>query len=261
MNILVVGGYSFIGTHIVNYFIEKNHSVSVIDNLNRRNKRYIVGKHTSFNYSVNSHKCEKPFKNNKFDAVIHLTNMKGFANISGLCEKYCIDKMIVANDTDERFTIKNESIFSITYDNIFGPRQNKQNLVSDLINQVLNFENIKMPGNGDEIIKLLYVKDVATMIYNICIGEISENKLNLLIGQSCTVNEIIEILRTEHTIPIVISSRLNDEKNIAIDEKNESSKFNYYPLAQGIKETYEWYKNIYIKKFNNWINKNQDYTA
>jgi len=276
MNILVVGGYSFIGTNIVNHFIKQDHKVCVIDNLNRHNKKYVVGKHVSFNYSVNSDKCEKPFKRNKFDVVIHLTNIKGFSNISCLCKKYCVDKMIVVNDIDERFFVKSEHIFCITYDNIFGPRQNKENIVSDLIKEVLDFENINVKGNGDEKIKLLYVQDVINVIYNICVGQAIKNKVSLLTGQGCSVNQIIEILRDQHTIPTVINNeilrdqhtipieinnKLDYDNNIELDGNDENFKYEYYPLENGIKETYEWYKSIYIKRFNECLSKKQDYTA
>jgi UDP-glucose 4-epimerase len=42
MNILVTGGAGFIGSHIVNTYIEAGHIVTVIDNLSSGQRRFLI---------------------------------------------------------------------------------------------------------------------------------------------------------------------------------------------------------------------------
>ena len=52
MNILVTGGAGFIGSHIVDAYIENNHRVIIIDNMSKGRKEFINPKATFHSISI-----------------------------------------------------------------------------------------------------------------------------------------------------------------------------------------------------------------
>lgn len=112
MNILITGGYGFIGFHTAERFYKEGHKIFIIDNLANKCEGDLKIKHTFFNVDVHSRKCEEVFKSNHFDLVIHLagqsdcitshdipyidcrTNVLGLLNILQLSRKYNVKKFI-----------------------------------------------------------------------------------------------------------------------------------------------------------------------
>ncbi|WP_186763943.1 NAD-dependent epimerase/dehydratase family protein [Planomicrobium sp. CPCC 101079] len=106
MNILVTGGYGFIGSHIAERFFKENHRVFIIDNLFSGKKENVDFKHRSFIGDVADEKCESFFKAHSFEVVIHCaaqtseersidkpfedssTNILGLINMLNLSKKY-----------------------------------------------------------------------------------------------------------------------------------------------------------------------------
>ncbi len=52
MNILVTGGAGFIGSHVVDTYIENHHNVVVIDDMSRGRKEFINPKATFHQISI-----------------------------------------------------------------------------------------------------------------------------------------------------------------------------------------------------------------
>ena len=71
MNILVTGGAGFIGSHIVNTYIEAGHSVSVIDNLSSGNLQYLNSKAKFFEINIHDPKISEIIKNEKINIINH----------------------------------------------------------------------------------------------------------------------------------------------------------------------------------------------
>ncbi len=115
MNILITGGYGFIGSHVAEEFCKEGHRIFIIDNLTSGNPKNIRFKHTFFNLSIEDQKCKKVFKSNKFDIVIHLaaqidvatsfedpykdtkTNILGLTNMLQLSSQYGVKKFVFAS--------------------------------------------------------------------------------------------------------------------------------------------------------------------
>jgi UDP-glucose 4-epimerase len=71
MNILVTGGAGFIGSHIVNTYIEAGHHVTVIDNLSSGELRFLNTKAKFYKIDIHSPKLSEILKSNKIEAINH----------------------------------------------------------------------------------------------------------------------------------------------------------------------------------------------
>ncbi len=114
-NILITGGLGFIGSHVVDCFVENGHNVWVIDNESSLNSGYRNNKAIYIKEDIRSDKLEEIFRDIHFDACIHLAaqasvtssvkdpindasvNILGSINIIQLCKKYNCGKMLVAS--------------------------------------------------------------------------------------------------------------------------------------------------------------------
>ena len=112
---LVTGGAGFIGSHLVDYLLEKKHKVIVIDDLSTGSLKNINKKNIKFikhDVSIYNKKFEKFFKN--VNVVLHLAgladlvpsinnptryfdvNVKGTLNVLEACKKNKIKKIVYA---------------------------------------------------------------------------------------------------------------------------------------------------------------------
>lgn len=115
MNVLITGGYGFIGSHTVERFYKEGHDIFIIDDLSTGNKDNVSIKHKFYHMNINDKNCEKVFANNKFDIVIHLaaqidagasvhnpyfdaqSNILGLINMLELSSKYNVKKFIFSS--------------------------------------------------------------------------------------------------------------------------------------------------------------------
>jgi len=115
MNILVTGGAGFIGSHIVDLLLKRGHKVVVIDNLKNGSIKNVDPQAIYFKFDITSPSTESLFRNNRFDAVIHLAahidaraslkkplhdaknNIMGSLNILELSRKYGVKRFIYAS--------------------------------------------------------------------------------------------------------------------------------------------------------------------
>jgi UDP-glucuronate decarboxylase len=115
MNILVTGGYGFIGSFVAEKFYREGHKVFILDNLSTGDKENVSFKHQSALLDVEHISCEEIFRVNKFDIVIHLaaqvdvntslenpvldakTNVFGLSNMLYLSKKYGVQKFVFAS--------------------------------------------------------------------------------------------------------------------------------------------------------------------
>ena len=135
MNILVTGGAGYIGSNIVKQILENtNNNVTVIDNLSTGFQKTIdtlsfFGNFVFFNQDLSERdKVEKIFKENNFDAVIHLAasllvsesiskplkyyrnNTSNTLNLLELCNKYNVHNFIFSSSAAVYGQPDNENI-------------------------------------------------------------------------------------------------------------------------------------------------------
>ena len=71
MNVLVTGGYGFIGSAVGRRFFEEGATVYIIDNLSTGHLRNVDFEHKSYLLNVEDEVCEHLFKEINFDVVVH----------------------------------------------------------------------------------------------------------------------------------------------------------------------------------------------
>lgn len=115
MKILVTGGAGFIGSHIVDELVKKEHQVVVADRLSTGDKRNLNSKVRFYKIDVGNPRLEDVFKKEKIEAVYHTaakTNMReslvdpisdaqdnilALLNVLELCRKYQVKKFVFSS--------------------------------------------------------------------------------------------------------------------------------------------------------------------
>lgn len=115
MNILVTGGAGFIGSHIVDNYINLGYKVTIIDNLSTGKKENINPKANFVNLDIKDEKISEVFASKKFDIVSHQAaqmdvrvsvndpkfdaenNILGSLNLYENCKNYGVKKIIFAS--------------------------------------------------------------------------------------------------------------------------------------------------------------------
>jgi UDP-glucuronate decarboxylase len=72
VNVLVTGGYGFIGSSVVERFHKEGHRVYIIDNLSSGRREHVTVPHKAYTYNVEDRACEEVFRSVGFDVVVHL---------------------------------------------------------------------------------------------------------------------------------------------------------------------------------------------
>lgn len=115
MNVLITGGYGFIGSHIADEFFKEGHRIFIIDNLSTGSPKNIKFKHTFYNVDISDEGCREIFKSNHFDIIIHLaaqisvpdsfenpckdsmSNIVGLTNMLQLSSDYNVKKFVFSS--------------------------------------------------------------------------------------------------------------------------------------------------------------------
>lgn len=115
MNILVTGGAGFIGSHIVDKYLELGHSVTVIDNLSTGKKENINPKAKFIEMDIKDESISNVFAEGNFDVLSHqaaqmdvrvsvndpkfdaLNNIIGSLNLYENCKNYGVKKITFAS--------------------------------------------------------------------------------------------------------------------------------------------------------------------
>ena len=134
---------------------------------------------------------------------------------------------------------------SLRLANVYGPRQDpggEAGVVAIFAQKMLNGEDIKIFGDGDQSRDFVYVKDVVASVIAVLEKGV-QGHINIGSGEQTSVNQIFEHLSTEigYTIPpIYESEREGDVRHIylSIEKAKEdlgwTAKMN---LEEGLKQT------------------------
>lgn len=115
MNVLVTGGYGFIGSAVAKRFFDEGADIFIIDNLSTGHLRNIEFPHKSYLLNVEDEVCEHFFSEVEFDVVVHcaaqtsvqlsiqepmrdiLTNIVGLSQMLYLSSKYKVKHFVFAS--------------------------------------------------------------------------------------------------------------------------------------------------------------------
>jgi len=196
MNILVTGGSGFLGSHLVDELIKKNHKVTILD---KHLPTIKLSKKSRFIKSdLLSKNLNQAVKNQ--DIIFHYAGISGIAesmlnpkltadyNIIGtirlleLCLKFNVKRFIFAStvyvnsedgsfyksskraaeDFIQEYNKKYDLEFTILrFGTIYGLRANKENSINNIINTALRKKRVIYAGRKKNIREYINVKDAA----------------------------------------------------------------------------------------------------
>ncbi len=94
MNILIIGGAGYIGSHVVREFLDAGHQISVFDNLSTGLEENLFAQATFIKGDIlNPSDLAAAMKNN-FDAIVHLAAFKAAGESMLKPEKYSINNIV-----------------------------------------------------------------------------------------------------------------------------------------------------------------------
>ena len=115
MNVLVTGGAGFIGSHVVDRFVQEGHQVSVIDNLSTGKRKNVNREAVLYKTNICSSRLDRIFKRERPVVIVHLAaqvnvrrstedpmfdanvNILGTINLLQLSVKYGVRKIVFAS--------------------------------------------------------------------------------------------------------------------------------------------------------------------
>ena len=136
--------------------------------------------------------------------------------------------------------------------NVYGPRQNHQGeggVISIFINKMLNGQELKVYGSGEQTRDFIYVEDVSDAIYRSALSSIT-GVYNLSTNRSTSINEIIENLKG-YSPDVKVQyeeARSNDILHSCLSNVEIMKKLDWspmYDIAEGLRKTYS---DFYEKK-------------
>lgn len=213
MNILVTGGAGFIGSWIVDYFINEDHYVAVIDNMSTGSWDNLNKKAKLYGMNITDPKISEIFKIENFDYVFHLaaqidvresinnpkddanTNILGSLNIIQNCVKYNVKKIIFSSTGG---AIYGDNVNIPTYENESRNPQSPYGIAKltienylkffkinhDLDYTILRYSNVYGPRQNNS---------VESGVITIFINNLINNKKSFIFGDGTKTRDYVYI--------------------------------------------------------------------
>ncbi len=190
MSILVSGGAGYLGSHIVQYLLEKNEDVIVVDDLSTGNREFVL---TDKFYHINiknMDELDSILKENKIDIVIHLAASSLVGESVAIPFKYydnnlyataCLLETMRKNSVDKIVFSSTASVYGavdkipITEDMPTIPTNTYARTKLDIENMMKDFET----AYGIKSVALRYFNAAGSDV-NARIGEIREVETHLI---------------------------------------------------------------------------------
>jgi len=286
--ILVTGGAGFIGFHVVENLLKRGKEVTIFDRHIKKNhhKDYNI----FLGDIKNREDVFEAIYNH--DSVVHLAgllgtqetvsmasesvavNVIGSLNVFDACRLYRKKAVYIAvgnywmnntysitKTTAERFALMYNKEFGTKIAvvrglNAYGPHQKSKpvrKIMPNFIIPALNNEPILIYGNGNQIMDMIYVTDLAEILVRALFME--HGKYDLIIeaglGKDDTVNDIanlvIDVCKSKSKIDHV-EMRPGEIPSSTVKANIENLKYIDYPVGQmvqlrdGVEKTVGWYK-------------------
>ncbi len=186
------------------------------------------------------------YGNQKYSPVdeTHPNNPLSIYGVSKLAaEKYC----------EVYNKIHNQSIISLRYHTVYGPRGRPDMAIFKWIDALYHSKPITIFGDGTQTRDMTFVDDIVDGTLNASMAnEISYDVFNLASGRTVSMNYVLEKLEeltNKETKIIYEDFRKDDAKDTHGNIQKATKLINYHPkvtIEQGLKNTINWYK----EKFN-----------
>jgi UDP-glucose 4-epimerase len=165
---------------------------------------------------------------------------------------YGITKLVAEHYLYYYKTIYGLNYVSLRYSNVYGPRQDpygEAGVVAIFIQKMLNGEQPIINGDGEQTRDFVYVGDVVKANILAMTNNISEDVFNIGTGIETSVNRIFNYLR-EIINPSIEErhgpAKQGEQKRSVIDNTRAKQILQWEPetpLIDGLKQTYEYFRN------------------
>lgn len=93
MNVLVIGGAGYIGSHVARYFADRGLKIDVLDNLSTGTKDNLFPDYSFFEEDILDYKAVAAIMRRGYDAVVHLAAAKAAGESMLKPEKYAVQNL------------------------------------------------------------------------------------------------------------------------------------------------------------------------
>jgi len=253
MNVLVIGGAGFIGSHVCDDLTSRGHKVTIFDKHASQwmngNQKMVLGdimdldllekciSQANVVYHLAAIADIKEAKENPIDTIN--INIVGSMNIIDLCVKYSVrlvygstvyvyskhgsfyraSKQSVETLIEEYHSIYNLEYTIIRYGSLYGPRSQDWNGLKRIVSSMLKDREIVYGGTGRERREYIHVVDAARMSVDILDGNYNTQAITLTGTQVLTSLDLLD----------TIAEILNDDIKIKFDKT--STTHSHYLLT------------------------------
>jgi UDP-glucose 4-epimerase len=153
---------------------------------------------------------------------------------------YAASKLSAENYIEMYGRLEGIEYCTFRFSNVFGPRQSAKDggVLSIFLNKLLNNEELKVNGNGEQTRDFIYVKDLADAI-SFSIDNL-QGTYNLSTGKEVTLNEVINIMKEFGNLSVSYGPKLSGdiERSVLDNRKLLSAGWQTkYTFEDGLKET------------------------
>lgn len=263
---LVLGGCGFIGSHVCDALAEFGHEVVVYDVYQDPNCKFpiqkglevegfdrvynfagVLGTSSSFNYIPHAIYANVDFAarvmNMCFKSNVELLNVA--LPPSMWLNPYAITKDCMRQFANMFYDQGLRGITIIPY-NIYGERQIytvTEKLIPSIIHHILNHKLIPVYSLGQQVIDLMYVKDLAKFVASI--DDFDGSVIHAGTGKGITVLDVVhlicDMMKAEAHVYWLPRRKGEAEKVYVVADK-PTSGISFTNLTDGLKNTIEWYQ-------------------
>ena len=284
-HVLVTGGAGFIGSHLVDAYLERGWSVSVVDDLSTGDRGNLNPRTEFYECDIreapldkirpdviNHHAAQMDVRRSVADPVFDAdVNVVGgvwllqkavelsvkrfiFASTGGAIygeplfapqteehpanplSPYGCAKLAVEHYMNYFRAVHGLRAVALRYANVYGPRQNSKGeagVVAIFIDKKLRGETATINGDGEQTRDFVYVGDVVAA--NLAVTDSSApGPFNVGTGIETSVNELASLLGVK---AVHGPSKTGEQRRSVL-----ASKLGRTPLADGLRETLEWFE-------------------
>jgi len=284
-HVLVTGGAGFIGSHLVDAYLERGWRVSVVDDLSTGDRGNLNPRTEFYECDIreapldkirpdviNHHAAQMDVRRSVADPVFDAdVNVVGgvwllqkavelgvkrfiFASTGGAIygeplfapqteehpanplSPYGCAKLAVEHYMNYFRAVHGLRAVALRYANVYGPRQNSKGeagVVAIFIDKKLRGETATINGDGEQTRDFVYVGDVVAA--NLAVTDSSDpGPFNVGTGIETSVNELASLLGVK---AVHGPSKTGEQRRSVL-----ASKLGRTPLADGLRETLEWFE-------------------
>ena len=211
----------------------------IIVHLAQNNDRNFVNSQ-SFDYVEKSLRETKCIANKKCKKLIYISSGSVYGDQKNSLRK--TSEILNPYDNYSKIKLNSEKIILnnggmvLRLSNVYGLNMSRKNVLSKIINQVINKKIIKL-FNGNAIRDFIWIDDVITAIKETIISDLKQTILNIGSGKGTSIIDLTNHVQSIYGTNLPVYYETNESKisSIILDISNSIKNLNWLPTTE-IKE-------------------------